>query len=54
MTGGVDVSTLLTTVKDDMLAQLGDALPIAGTVFAAIAGVMIGIKLFKRITGARS
>lgn len=54
MTSGVDVTTLLTSVKDGMLDQLGSALPIAGTVFAAVAGVMIGIKLFKKITGARS
>lgn len=51
---GVNVSTLLTSVKDGMLDQIGGALPVAGSVFAAIAGIMIGIKLFKRITGARS
>lgn len=48
------VTQLLTTVKTDMLAEVGAALPIAGAVFAAIAGVMIGVKLFKRITGARA
>ncbi|WP_420769195.1 hypothetical protein ACNR9V_20655 (plasmid) [Parageobacillus thermoglucosidasius] len=49
-----NVTTLLSSVKDGMLDQIGGALPIAGAVFAAIAGIMIGIKLFKKITGARS
>jgi hypothetical protein len=51
---GADITTLLTSVKDGMLDQIGGALPIAGAVFAAVAGIMIGVKLFKKITGARS
>lgn len=47
------VTTLLTTVKTDVLSEIGAALPLAGTVFAAIAGIMVGFKLFKKITGAR-
>lgn len=48
------VSTLLEGVQTGMMAQITDALPIAGVVFGAVAGIMIGIKLFKRVTGARS
>lgn len=48
------VAELLTTVKTDVLAEIGSALPIAGAVFAALAGIMVGIRLFKKITGARS
>lgn len=51
---GANVTALLTSVKDGMLAQIGGALPVAGAVFAAIAGIMVGVKLFKKITGARS
>lgn len=48
------VSTLLSGVQTDMLASIGDALPAAGAIFAAVAGIMVGVKLFKRITGARA
>lgn len=48
------VTELLTTVKTDVLSGVSDALPAAATVFAAIAGIMVGIKLFKKITGARA
>lgn len=51
---GANVTTLLSSVKEGMLDQIGGALPVAGSVFAAIAGIMVGIKLFKKITGARS
>lgn len=51
---GVSVTSLLQSVASGMSEQLGAALPIAGGVFAAIAGIMIGIKLFKKITGART
>lgn len=54
MESTVSVSDLLTTVQSSLMSEIGAALPIAGTVFAAIAGIMIGVKLFKRITGARS
>ena len=45
---------MLTTVQTDVLAGVADALPAAGAVFAAIAGIMVGIKLFKKISGART
>lgn len=51
---GSQVTTLLTGVQTSLNAAIGDALPLAGGVFAAIAGVMLGVKLFKRITGAKS
>lgn len=51
---GVNVATMLTSVQGDMMTQIGAALPVAGAVFAALAGIGIGIKLFKRITGARA
>ena len=52
--GSTMVSGLLTTVQTDVLANVGAALPAAGAVFAAIAGIMVGIKLFKKISGARA
>lgn len=48
------VATLLSGVQEGMMEQISSALPIAGVVFGAIAGISIGIKLFKRVTGARS
>lgn len=50
-TPGVD--SLLSGVQSGMLEQITAALPIAGVVFGAIAGIGIGIKIFKRVTGAR-
>lgn len=47
------VSDLLSGVKSGMLAQIGDALPIAGAIFGVIAGIFVGVKIFKRLTGAR-
>jgi hypothetical protein len=48
------VGTLLSTVSTSLNTAIGDSLPIAGGIFAAVAGVMLGVKLFKRITGAKS
>jgi len=48
------VSDLLSTVQTDVLASVGSALPIAGAVFAALAGITIGVKIFKKLTGARA
>jgi len=47
------VGDLLTPVKTEVLGSIGEALPLAGGVFAAIAGVYFGFKLFKKVTGAR-
>lgn len=54
MENGIDVSSMLTGVQTGVMDQLGAALPIAGVVFGAIAGIGIGIKIFKRVTGARA
>jgi len=48
------LSTALTSVQTELNAAIGDALPVAGAVFATIAGIMLGFKFFKKITGARS
>lgn len=54
METGSALSTALTSVQTEIMAAIGDALPIAGVVFASLAGIMLGFKFFKRITGARS
>jgi len=54
MEGKSMIAELLTSVKADMLSEVTSALPIAGAVFAALAGIGIGFKIFKRITGARA
>lgn len=48
------VEGLLAAVQTDVMSAIGSALPVAGAVFASIAGIMMGIKLFKRITGVRN
>lgn len=48
------VGQLLGGVQAEVLGGIGSALPIAGTIFASIAGLMVGFKLFKKITGARA
>lgn len=48
------LTTALTGVQTSLDGAIADALPIAGAVFAAIAGIMLGFKFFKKITGARS
>lgn len=49
-----NVTTALTTVKDEVMTAVGDVLPIAASVFAALAGIGIGFKFFKKITGTRA
>lgn len=50
----VGLTSALTAVQTSLNSAIGDALPIAGAVFATIAGIMLGFKFFKKITGARS
>lgn len=50
----IEVGEVLTTVQSELMGVIADALPVAGTVFAALAGVYLAFKFFKRITGARS
>ena len=51
---GSGVSQLLTTTASGMTSEIMSALPIAGGLFATIAGIFIGLKIFKRVTGART
>lgn len=44
----------LEAAQSELMTGIGDALPIAATVFATIAGIMIGFKFFKKLTGART
>jgi len=48
------MTAYLTSVATDLTTMVTDVLPIAGGVFASVAGVMFGFKLFKKITGARA
>jgi hypothetical protein len=50
----VDAATLLEGVQTGLMSQIAGVLPIAGTVMASIAGIFIGVKIFKRLTGART
>ena len=54
MEGNVGIGSMLSEVSDSLMGAFGEALPVAGTIFAAVAGIFFGIKIFKRITGARS
>lgn len=54
MEGSSAVTTLLTSVSTGMTSEINASLPIAGTVFALIAGIFIGLKIFKKVTGAKS
>ena len=51
--GSSAVSALLTSTASGMNAEILAALPIAGGLFATIAGIFIGVKIFKRVTGAK-
>lgn len=48
------VGTMLGGAKDVIMGNVSDALPIAGTIFGALAGIAVGVKLFKKLTGARA
>lgn len=52
--GDSAVKTALTEVTSNLQGTITDVLPIAGGVFATIAGIMLGFKFFKKITGARA
>lgn len=47
-------TTLLTEVASGMTSEITAALPIAGGIFALVAGIFIGLKIFKRVTGAKN
>lgn len=48
------VSGMLTAVQESISLEITGALPIAGIIFGMIAGIMVGVKLFKKLTGART
>lgn len=54
METGTALSSALQGVQTSINSSIGEALPVAGAVFATIAGIMLGFKFFKKITGARS
>lgn len=45
---------LLSSVQTSINSSLGEAMPVVGTVFALIAGISVGFKLFKKFTGVRA
>lgn len=48
------VGTLLSTAADSLTESVSGALLPAAGVFALIAGILIGVKIFKKVTGART
>lgn len=52
--GSSALSGFLTSVAGSLTTEITSALPIAGPVVATIAGVIVGWKLFKKLTGART
>jgi hypothetical protein len=44
----------LNTVASELSSTIGDVLPIAAGIVAAVVGVNFGFRLFKKITGTRS
>lgn len=50
----LDIGSAIGSAASNMMSQASDVLPIALGVFAAVAGVFFGFKIFKRLTGARS
>lgn len=52
--GETGVAALLTSAASGITDQVNAALPIAGPVFALVAGILFGLKIFKRVTGAKN
>lgn len=51
----IDIGTaILDPAKSEIMSTIGTALPVAGAVFGTLAAVMLGVKFFKKITGARA
>lgn len=48
------VESLLSGVQTEVLAGIASGLPAAGAVFASVAGIMIAVKIFKKVSGARA
>lgn len=54
MSAGGGASELLTSAASGITSEISSALPIAGPIFATIAGIFIALKIFKKVTGART
>lgn len=50
----LDIGGAIGDAASNMMGQANDVLPYGLAIFGAVAGVFYGIKIFKRITGARS
>lgn len=48
------VETLLTGIQTSLTGEIASALPIAGVIMASVAGIFMGVKIFKGVTGART
>lgn len=48
------LASALSGAQTEIMSAIGEVLPVAGIVFASLAGISIGFKYFKKITGARS
>lgn len=48
------LSGLLSEISTSLTAAIAEAAPAAGIVMATIAGIYLGVKIFKRVTGART
>lgn len=48
------LSGLLAEISTSLTAAIAEAAPAAGLVMATIAGIYLGVKIFKRVTGART
>lgn len=54
MSASSGATGLLTSAAAGVTEQVNAALPIAGPIFALIAGIFIALKIFKKVTGART
>lgn len=48
------LSGLLSEISSSLTQAIAEAAPAAGLVMATIAGIYLGVKIFKRVTGART
>lgn len=53
MEGGL-ITQALTVAQTELMSGISEALPIAAVVFASLAGIGVGFKLFKKLTGAKA
>lgn len=50
----VEISEVLTTVQSELMGVIAEALPVVGSIFAALAGIYLAFRFLRRITGART